>query len=390
MRENVNNTIPMVNYYGVPLPVCPATTQELRDGGSTPIEYNPNYIEDLEKYNVRQKCVLIMKGNHIKIIGPTASGKDEIARQLAAKSNHPIATFNFNNTSDASGWLSQLEFVNEDGVTVTGQSDGHLKRVAQGLTIYRKLESLTEDGQPLSEEEVKDIIAEMESHRWIVKETSTQGVYQITIPFIIVFSDADRASNDQLETLRQAIELGKEMLTNPITGEMFPVCPGTRFVFTANSGVDGDDGRGMVVKQNDASITNRMSAIHIGHPSEEVEKVIYQAAFPEVDPQYIEMVVKCTRALRVVVRQEYLQMDVSIRNGSAWLIHALEMKEFYGCDMTKALKESFCSISNHFMGEQYRQMFESAVNVFLVKPSDSNDQKKPSEQNSHLPPFDRG
>jgi len=365
MKKDLTQHLAMVTYYGVPMPKCPATTQELREGGSAVIEHSPYYIEDETPYNKFQKATLIVKDNHIQVIGPTGSGKDEWGRQMAAKTGRPIALFNFNDDGDQSGWVTRTTLEKEDGVTVTSEVEGSLRRACQGLTIYRRLKNVLPDRT--TDADIEALIAEMQSHDWVAEHIE-EDVYKITIPFIVQIQDADRAG-EKLEPLRQACELNKEMLTDPITGESFPVLRGTRFIFTGNSGVDGDGGRGMVVKQKDASMANRMSAIRVSHPSEEVEKQVYSRQYPQLSEHEVAMVTKCTNALREVCRQEHLALDVSMRQGLAWISHAVRFQDFYGCKFVKALKESLDSLTGHFMEDENAELFKSSVSVFLVEES---------------------
>lgn len=369
MKKDLTQHLAMATYYGVPMPLYPCTKEELRAGGSAIIEHNPNYIEDETPFNAFQKATLIVKDNHIQVIGPTGSGKDEWARQMAAKTGRPIALFNFNDDGDQSGWVTRTTLEKEDGVTVTNEVEGSLRRACQGLTIYRRLKNVLPDVE--TDADVEALIAEMKSNDWVA-EHITEDVYKLTLPFIVQIQDADRAP--KLEPLRQACELNKEMLTDPITGESFPVLRGTRFIFTGNSGVDGDGGRGMVVKQKDASMANRMSAIRVDHPSEEVEKQVYSRQYPQLSEHQVAMVTKCTNALREVCRQEHLALDVSMRQGLAWISHAVRFQEFYGCKFVKALKESLDALTGHFMDDENHELFKSAVSVFLVEENKTQPQ----------------
>lgn len=374
MKTDITQHLAMTSYYGVPVVKVPATKQELINGGSAVIEHSPYYVEDEKPYNALQKATLIIKDNHIQVIGPTGAGKDEWGRQLAAKTSRPIALFNFNDEGDTSGWVTRTTLVKEDGVTITAEVDGSLRRACQGLVIYRRLGNILPGVD--TEIDLDALIAEMQSHDWRVEHIE-EDVYKITIPFIIQIQDADRAC---LEPLRQACELNKEMLTDPVTGEAFPVLRGTRFIFTGNSGVDGDGGRGMIVKQKDASMANRMSAIRVSHPSEDVEKQVYSRQFPQLTDYEIGVVTRCTIALREVCIQENLALDVSMRQGLAWISHAVSFQKFYGCKFMRALKESLDSITGHFMEVENAQLFKSAVAVFLVNEDQAQSNPDPKIQ----------
>ena len=362
-KEDLNQSLAYVSYYGVKIPVCPATKEELLADGATPVEYDPAYVEDEKAFNKYQKATLLGIDNHLLIIGPTGSGKDQFVRQMAAKSNSPLAYFNFNSSGDASGWITRTTLTKDEGVTVTEEQMGALRKACQGLTIYRDLKSLYPSSTQLLD--LQRLIAEMESHKWRVEKAGS--FYKITIPYKIGIADVDRAGYEMMEAIRQAIENGKEMLTDPITGEMFNVFPGTRFFFTGNSGVDGDGGRGMIITQKDASIANRMSAIRVDHPSEKIEKAIYAKANPQLAEEHIDKIVKCTVALRQVCRQESLPLDISMRQGLAWIAHSLRFQSFYNVSFVKALEESFDALTGHFMDDENVELFKSAVSAFLTE-----------------------
>ena len=66
-----------------------------------------------------------------------------------------------------------------------------------------------------------------------------------------------------------------------------------------------------------------------------------------------------------------------MRQGLAWISHAVRFQGFYGCKFVKALKESLDALTGHFMDDENHELFKSAVSVFLVeenkaKPQTSN------------------
>jgi hypothetical protein len=170
MKKDLTQHLAMVTYYGVPMPKCPATIEELRAGGSAIIEHSPYYIEDETPYNKFQKATLIVKDNHIQVIGPTGSGKDEWGRQMAAKTGRPIALFNFNDDGDQSGWVTRTTLEKEDGVTVTNEVEGSLRRACQGLTIYRRLKNVLPDVE--TDADVEELIAARMSTRSLSPSSS--------------------------------------------------------------------------------------------------------------------------------------------------------------------------------------------------------------------------
>lgn len=375
-RANTSN-IKKIEFFGIPVVVSPITPEEFQKAGFNQARATKNYVQDSSLLNPFQKAVVFSKTQHLIINGETGTGKDEFVVNLAATKNVPFAQFNFNTNGDASGWINRLTFDEKNGATVTEENAGMLRHASQGVTIIRDLSKLVEGGGEIDLQEIKD---EMEAEGWTVHLDN--HIATITIPAIILISDYDRAGYEQLEALRQAVELGKEMLTCPITGEMFRVVPNTRFIFTSNSGVDGDGGRGMNYQAKDTSMSNRMSAIYIPHPSAKFEQSILQANFPERTSEEIETLVKCTRALRKAVREEYLALDCSIRQGLAWLGHIERFEQQFGIPFNEAALETLDAFTGHCFNKDTRTLLETTVKVFLenkdpaLVQNDTNDGSK--------------
>lgn len=385
MRSKAStNTIKKLNFFGVPQVVSPIFPEEFEKAGFQQAKATKNYVEDDTRLNPFQKAVIFSKKQHLIINGETGTGKDEFVINLAARKNLPFAQFNFNTNGDASGWINRMTMKEENGATVTEEVSGMLRHASQGITIKRDLSLLLEGGDQLDEQAIQDVVAEMENEGWTVhldKRTGNKVIAIIMIPAIILISDYDRAGNEQIEALRQACELGKEMLTCPLTGEMFKVLKGTRFIFTSNSGVDGDGGRGMNYQSKDTSMSNRMSAIYIPHPSAKFEENILQASFPEVHNDNIKTIVQCSRALRKAVREEYLALDCSIRQGLAWLGHIEDFMSIYDMEFNEAALETLDFLTGHCFDKDTRSVLETAVKVFLVTKEDETTQDNGGDQN---------
>ena len=386
MRNPPNvNRLNYVKFFGVKYAISPISKKEMVEAGFKILEPNPNYVQDEKKFNPFQKAAIFIKSSHLMINGETGTGKDEFVKNLALATNTPFASFNFNSSGDATGWISRLGLTKKDGVTQSEEIDGALKRASQGVTIVRHLDCFKVEGEdkPLGDEEIQELIAEMEDNRWTVQQYKDQLV--INIPAIVLVCDADRASFEQAEALRQATEQDREQLTHPITGEMFPVAKNTRFIYTSNSGVDGDGGRGMITNRKDTSMTNRMSGVYIPHPSREFETKIYQKSYPDADPEHIATLVNCTVALRKACREENLALDVSIRQGLMWMKHTREFQENYGVGHYVAFKEAFSFITGHLMERPNRAMFESAIAGFLPTEDTNPKADKSKAQSSPCP-----
>ena len=114
----------------------------------------------------------------------------------------------------------------------------------------------------------------------------------------------------------------------------------------------------MVVKQKDASMANRMSAIRVDHPSE-VKKLIY-SQYPQLS-EHVAMVTKCTSTLRGSVARAP-RSGCLYAAGSCMDLTRGEISRLHGCKFVKALKESLDALTGHFMDDEN---MSCGVSVFV-------------------------
>lgn len=239
-----------------------------------PFPINPYIGEDLclplpEHYTLpssgpaqeafRRAVISINRGHPTYIWGPPGTGKDALPHAISNLTRSPAAVFTFTAGTDIKRWFYSREIQPEG----TSWSYGTLwKMLTQGV--------LGEDGQ-----------------------------YH---PAIIVFSDVDRGTPDQLEEFRLLLDTTSKRLVGP-TGEVAHVIPGTRFVFTANSPGSGDPSGRMSSRIMDSSLLDRMGRfIEFTHMEWRDECAIYQAKFPtltsKVSTEFWASLGKCVAALR--------------------------------------------------------------------------------------------
>jgi hypothetical protein len=188
----------------------------------------------------------------------------------------------------------------------------------------------------------------------------------ITIPSVVLISDYDRAKPEHLEILRQALELNKERLAHPITGELFPILKGTRFIFTGNSGVDGDGGRGMLFTEKDGSLISRLGGICVPPPTPKFERSVLAKLFPQLSPEQVKLVVDCSRACRKLSKEMNWGLPITLRQSRIWTSMALEVMEDMGItDWKEALKWGFMLIKGHLSDETNIKEMEGAVTAYL-------------------------
>lgn len=257
----------------------------------------------------------LLEGLHTIAIGGAGGGKDVFLDSFAKAFNKPIAKFAFKEGVNPQGWVSREILVPD------GKGGVESKTVKGDLAIA--CQGIEKDG--------------------------------VKYPYVVLFSDFDRAEPSQVEFLRQALQLGGDAyLTCPITGSRFAVLEGTTFYFTANSGVDGDGRRGMLVKERDASITNRLVAVNVPPASESFEIKVVMGEYPEIDKTKATLLVKTLRAVRKACLESDLGFEISIRQGLALGKWALAFqKRVPSATWQDALRRAYTTVvMGHFMQKE--------------------------------------
>ena len=273
----------------------------------------------------------LLDKTHTLAIGGAGGGKDVFLDAYAKAFNKPIAKFAFKEGVNPQGWISR-ETLKPDG--------------KGGVESVKVLGDLTKACLGLEKDGVR-------------------------YPYVILFSDFDRAEPSQVEFLRQALQLGGDAyLTCPIDGEIYPILEGTTFYFTANSGVDGDGRRGMLTKERDASITNRLNAVVVPPATESFEVKVILGEFPELEQSQAKLLVKSLRAVRKASLEADLSFEVSIRQGIALGKHALSFqKRVPTATWGEALKWAYESVvMGHFMNKESVAPLWGALDPILGTP----------------------
>ncbi len=365
------------NYFcGIKRKMSPLTVAEIKKAGFSPAVRPSNYVEDTNE-GWMQNSALFLKINHLIVSGPAGTGKDILIEAFCHAFNIPLARFAFKQGTNPVDWIIRTTLrEGSKGGTETVEVDGDLLKACRGITIKR---DFTQASETILNETIKDM--EKNGYRVI----NEGGMLTITVPAIILFSDYDRATPDQLEILRQALELGKEKLTNPITGEMFDILPNTRFYFTSNSGADGDGGRGNITQMKDSSLLSRCVGIYAPPPTPKFERMVVQAEFPQFDTDQVKLLVDCNRAIRKVAEEQAMGLEITLRQAKQWGHACLTVMEDLGItDFKKALKRSFAIIKGHLNEKHNQDALEGAIDPYLR--SDVVDAQ--SQDNSDVCPID--
>ena len=346
------------NYFcGVRRTMSPLTSLEIVNAGFDPAKRPDNYVEDTTE-GWMQDASLFMKINHLIVSGPAGTGKDILIEAFCHAFNIPLARFAFKQGTNPVDWIYRTTLVGDGkGGTMTKEVEGDLLKACRGVSCKRDFTGATE-------QQLAEALKDMEKSRYTV--LNDNGMLTITVPAIVLFSDYDRATPDQLEILRQALELGKEKLTNPITGEMFTILPGTRFYFTSNSGADGDGGRGNITQMKDSSLLSRCVGVYAPPPTPKFERMVVQAEFPMFDQDQIKLLVDCNRAIRKVAEEQAMGMEITLRQAKQWGHACLTVMEDLGIsDFKKALKRSFSIIKGHLNEKHNQDALEGAIDPYL-------------------------
>lgn len=354
-RPNTSTTL-FTSFYGVKRLVSPISDHELKDAGFEPAVLPDYYVQDMTPQNPFQIATIAQKVTHLVLQGEAGTGKDEYANACAAVLRRPIESFSFLDGGDPTSWIWGTDLDEKNGATVTKRVKGSLLRACQGVTIKRDMSALSQ--------EARSEIVKVMSKEFKVEDNA--GILSITIPSIILISDYDRAKPEHLEILRQALELNKERLAHPITGALFPILKGTRFIFTGNSGVDGDGGRGMLFTEKDGSLISRLGGICVPPPTPKFERSVLAKLFPQLTTEQVKLVVDCSRACRKLSKEMGWGLPITLRQSRIWTSMALEVMEDMGItDWKEALKWGFMLIKGHLSDETNIKEMEGAVTAYL-------------------------
>ena len=328
-RKSANPFVPMFTTFGgISIEVPPLTSKDHARAVSvaTPPKV---YVEETSINGWMYNATLnIVEGLHTIAIGGAGGGKDVFLDAFAKTTNRPIAKFAFKEGVNPQGWVSREILVSD------GKGGVDSKRVMGDLSIA--CQGLEKDGK--------------------------------RYPYVILFSDFDRAEPAQIEFLRQALQLGGDAyLTCPISGERYPVLENTTFYFTANSGVDGDGRRGMLTKERDASITNRLLSVVVPPASESFEIKVVMGEHPQLDLAQAKLLIKSLRAVRKASIESDLGFEVSIRQGiylAKWALSFLKRNP--SVSFNEALKRAYnVVVFGHFMSKESIAPLMGAIDPIL-------------------------
>ena len=209
-----------------------------------------------------QRAVLALRRKHpLYIYGDPGVGKDAAVHAYCAEARLPSFIYTFSPGTDVKRWFYSREI----GANGTSWSYGVLfKALVEGV----------------------------------------KGSDGVARPALILFSDIDRATPDQLEEFRLVLDTMSKRIVGP-TGQVHTIVEGTQFAFTANSCGFGDERGRMSSQQMDASILDRMGRfIEFTHLHWDDESAILRGKFPALvtaAPNIFDELGAATKALRAAI-----------------------------------------------------------------------------------------
>jgi MoxR-like ATPase len=263
------------------------------------------------------------------ITGTSGCGKDYAAEALAFQLGRPLVCLSIKPDLDPNEWVGGTS-LKGDGVggTESVEEEGFLARACRGYEIER-------------------------------------AGRKIIVPALILISDFDRATPRQAEVFRQAFEEeGRRYLTHPTSGAKLPIADGTIFVLTANSGIDGDGGKGMVASQLDTSIVNRCVGVYAPAPTPAFFEGVLTAKYSALDKGEIKLLVKALFAVKSAIEDANLAYEVSLRTANMVAKMAIMLKAG-GASWQEALRDGFSVVQGFCHEADNRALIEGALDPIL-------------------------
>ena len=310
---------------GIEMTRSPMTEAEINSFGLT---VDPRHHTFSEEWH-QDVLESVEDGHPIFITGPSGTGKDYLGEAVAFVMGRPLILLSIKPDLDPNEWVGGTG-LSGDGVGGTESiiEEGFLAKACKGFKIMR-------------------------------------GGREITVGAIILISDFDRALNRQAEVFRHAFEeRGRRYLTHPTTAHKMFIHDETIFLLTANSGVDGDGGRGNVTSQLDTSIINRMIGCLAPPPSAKFEREMIALRYPQLDKAEVALLVKCLRAVRGAVHDAQLPLEISLRTANMVAKKALRRKNV-GMAWEKALRHGFRVVTGFMHEPDNRAMVEGALDPII-------------------------
>jgi len=232
--------------------------------------------------SIKETLIALSCQRKIYIHGPSGCGKDAFIQAYSFLTSTPAKIFQISPETDVQSWLYSLR-LNEKGSYI--REGELLKALRDGY--------LTPKGRQ--------------------------------IPYLILFSDFDRASSDQAEFLRLILDSIEGRVLG-IEGEVYKVLPGTIIVATANTSGSGDHkGRFISANPLDNSLLDRFDRFFeynwLDWKDElRILKIKYPKTFHNIE--WLESVLKKSISkMREYIQNDSVSLEFGHRALCRWLGH---------------------------------------------------------------------
>lgn len=257
--------------------------------------------------DIQRTVRYLAAGRSTWVWGPPGTGKDALPHALCAMTRTPSEIFQISQEVDIMAWFFEKDF----------DKDGTVWHEGTLLKMLR-------DGYTCSNGEV--------------------------VPYLIVFSDFDRAGRSQAEAIRLVTDSIQGRIKGP-NGQTYPVLPGTRIFITANTMGAGDaSGRCISANVIDSSIINRIQRKCRFHAMDwRDEEPIIRAKYPlfaERAGSLLSHVGKATAALRTAIENGDLYGEFSHRDLETWIGDCEDILRFNKKPPKDLLKQGFLSYAD--------------------------------------------
>lgn len=235
--------------------------------------------------DVQDAALAFAAGLSMYVWGLPGTGKDAFFHALSASLRRPALIFQIEPDADIRAWFfkESLKADGKGGVNTEWEEGELLKALRDGYT--------TRTGRK--------------------------------VPYMILFTDFDRATREQAESMRLVMDSISGRVKGP-GGVTYDVFEGTQIVVTANTSGGGDQ-RGRCISANviDASILDRFGAAVRFHAMEWADEgEICKEKFPWIaaeHPQVFSTIGQCVEALRNEIQLDRLYAECSHRLVVGWL-----------------------------------------------------------------------
>ena len=231
--------------------------------------------------DVQASLIALAKRRHTYIWGDAGAGKDAVVHAWSYMTMTPALIFQVQPGVDIQSWFFAHEFSKDgtywkEGALLTALRDGYVSPISQRR-----------------------------------------------IPYLILITDLDRATSDQMESLRLVMDSISGRVKGP-NGVTYQVLPGTQIVATGNTSGGGDvKGKYTSSKVIDSSMMDRFQRVFQFHWMRwEDEELVVKDKFPllvEREAWVFEQVGKATEALRTAIQAEEIYAEFSHRGVCTWL-----------------------------------------------------------------------